>query len=399
MYWRVEALTAKRSELIQTMKGNLEDIENHAKIYGLEILSISPDYSAILKNIFLQTQLSYSVLTVFFKDFADMQRSGLSVNEAIHTLNETTSNKILQEALRKIANYIQDGRSLEESFEMSGVFPKMVAITLAAAEKTGNIPELLETLARYYSFKSENRHKMIKSLIYPTVIFCLLTGLSIFISIKLVPLMRSFLPPSARDGFTARMLIDYAAFIRNEGWMVILFLIALGFGLKHGWRQYQDQCMEVIFKVPLIGDLMKNAELSYLFLNLYVYQKSGVNIIQTITHIHDAHKSYVTDKLLLIRERLFKGTSIGDSFKQDPFFSSFVCQNLSKGQISGSLPMYLERIHRYYEIKSTESITAMIALVEPLLLVMAAAFLLVILCTFILPIYSNMTQLGDSVFK
>jgi len=34
----------------------------------------------------------------------------------------------------------------------------------------------------------------------------------------------------------------------------------------------------------------------------------------------------------------------------------------------------------------------MIAMIEPLLVVMAALFLLMILCAFILPVYSNMNQ-------
>ena len=118
-----------------------------------KFLNISPDYTALIKSIFQSHKLSSSVLAVFFNDFADMQRCGLSVNEAINTLNETTSNMVLKEALRKISNFINDGRSLEESFENTKIFPKIVSVSLSAAEKTGNIPELLDLLAQYYKFK------------------------------------------------------------------------------------------------------------------------------------------------------------------------------------------------------------------------------------------------------
>jgi type IV pilus assembly protein PilC len=101
----------------------------------------------------------------------------------------------------------------------------------------------------------------------------------------------------------------------------------------------------------------------------------------------------------LIRDRIFKGASLGDAFKQDPFFPAFVCQNLTKGQVSGFVPQYLERIYKYYDIKTKESITAIIAMIEPTLLIMAALFLLMILCTFILPIYTSMGQMGEGVFK
>jgi type II secretory pathway component PulF len=399
MYWKIEALTAKRSEITQTFEGSLEDVKNQATVYSLEVLSISPDYAALIKSIFQNHKLSSLVLAVFFKDFADMQRCGLSVNEAIGILNETTSNTALKEALKKISNFINDGRSLEESFENTGIFPKIVSVSLSAAEKTGKISELLDLLAQYYKLKNENRKKITRSLIYPGVIFCLLTGLSIFMSFKLVPLLKAFLPPGSKNSLSATILIGYASFIKEYWWATLLCMTGAVFLFKHLWDNYREKLAEAVFAIPLLGDLIKNIELSQIFLNLYVYQASGVNIIQAITNIHQADNTYITEKLLLIRENIFKGTSLGDAFKQDPFFPPFVHQNLSKGQISGFLPQYFERIHKYYDIKAKESIGAMIAMVEPSLLVMAALFLLTILCTFILPIYTNMSQMGDGVFK
>ena len=399
MYWKIEALTAKRTLITQTIEGTREDVENQALVYGLEILSVSPDYVAFIKGVLKGHQLSSSELSVFFKDFADLQKCGASITESVSTLYETTSNNVLKEALKKIGNFINDGRTLEESFENTRVFPKIVSVSLSAAEKTGNIPELLGILAQYYTFKNENRKKLTKSLIYPAIILFLLTGLSIFISIKLVPLLKALLPPGSKNSLSATILIGYAEFVKLYWWAVLLGLLGLAFLLKHLWKNYREQLMEIIFKIPLIGELIKNIELSHVFLNLFVYQRSGVNIIQTITNIHQANNTYITEKMLLIRDRIFKGASIGDAFKQDPFFPTFVHQNLSKGQVSGFLPQYLERIYKYYDIKTKESIEAIIATIEPSLLVIAALFLLTILCTFILPIYTNISQMGEGVFK
>ena len=314
-------------------------------------------------------------------------------------MNETTSNTILKEALRKINNFINDGRSLEESFENTKIFQKIVTATLSAAEKSGNIPELLDLLAQYYKFKFENHKKITKSLVYPGVVFCMLTGLSIFISITLVPQLRSFLPLSASHSLSAVILIGYADFIKEYWWAVILFLAWIIFFIKYLWDNNREKLMETVFSIPLLGNLIKNIELSHVFMNLYVYQKSGVNIIETITNIHQANKTYITDKLILIRERIFKGASLSDAFKQDKFFTPFICQNLTKGQVSGYLPQYFERIYKYYDIKTKESIGAMISMIEPLLLMMAASFLLMIICTFILPVYTNMSSIGSGVFK
>lgn len=399
MFWKIEALTAKRSEISQTLDGSLEDVKNQAMLYGLEILSIYPDYRALIKSIFQGHKLSSSVLAVFFNDLSDMHRCGLSVNEAINTLNETSSNMVLKVALKKISNFINDGRSLEEAFINTKVFSKIIPATISAAEKTGNIPELLDLLAQYYKFKNENMKKIIKSLVYPGVVFCMLSGLSIFISITLVPQLKTFLPTSASNSISAIILIGYSNFIKEYWWTIILFLVIAVFFIKHLWDNNREKLMEGVFHVPLLGDLMKNMELSYIFLNLYVYLKSGVNIIQTITNIHQANKTYITEKLILIRDRIFKGASLGEAFKEDPFFPPFVYQNMTKGQVNGYLPQYLERIYKFYDIKTKETIGVMIALLEPLLLVMTALFLLTIVCAFILPVYTNINQMGAGVFQ
>ncbi len=66
MYWKMEALTAKRSEITQTIEGSLEDVKNQAMLYGLEILSISPDYIAFIKSMFQTHKLSSSVIICIF---------------------------------------------------------------------------------------------------------------------------------------------------------------------------------------------------------------------------------------------------------------------------------------------------------------------------------------------
>jgi type II secretory pathway component PulF len=294
---------------------------------------------------------------------------------------------------------INDGRSLEESFADTKVFPKIVGQSLSAAEKTGNIPELLDLLGQYYRFKNENRNKITRSLIYPGVVFGLLTGLSIFISLRLVPLLKTFLPPGSKNSLSATVLIGYAGFIKGYWWATFLCLAGGAFLINYIWNNHREKFMVTLFSVPLFGNLIKNMELSQVFLNLYVYQKSGVNIVQTITNVHKANNTYITGKLILIRERIFKGISLGDAFREDPFFPPFVHQNLDKGQVNGLFSQYFERIYKYYDIKTKESITAIIALIEPALLIIAALFLLMILGTFILPIYTNMSQMGEGVFK
>ncbi len=376
----------------------MQEVQHQAPVYGLEVLDIARDLAMIVKSLFQNQKLNAAVLSVFFKDFADMQKCGLSVEESVQAMYETSSNAELKRALKKMGNFIYDGRSLEESLRNTGLFPQLVCISLGSAEKTGHVPQLLDVLAQYYGVQYENRQKMIKSMLYPASIFCVLTGLSIFISIKLVPLTKALLPAGSNPNWPALVLTGYAHLIRTFGWALpLLFMgcVLLAKGLKEHWR---EQGMAFVYGVPGLGPLMKNAELAHVFLNMYVYQKSGVNIIQTIKELDQAYHSYMTEKLVKVGDRIFKGASMAEAFRQDPFFPPFIHQNLGKGQISGFWPQYFERIYKYYDLKTKASIDAMIAALEPALLVMAALFLLAILSAFILPIYANLSSMGEGIF-
>lgn len=394
MYWKVEALTAKRTPITQIMDGGLEDIKNQAELYGLEILSVRPDYGALLRNLFCHRRLSAAVLAVFFSDFADMQRCGLSVHESMNTLQETTTHTALKNALKKIRNLISDGYSLQEAFEAAKIFPKMVPMTLSAAERTGRIPELLDALAQHFKLTNDNQKKIVGAMVYPLVIFCLLSGLSVFISISLAPELKTFFPTCAHPNLAAEVLIGYADFIKRYWWGIFLGLGGAMVPMKYLWDNYREKFMETVLEIPVTGAFMKNMELAHIFGRMYVYQKSGINIIETIDNMYQASPCYVTAKLLLVRDRLFKGLSLSESFRQDPFFPPFVYQNLTKGEQSGYAPQYFERIARYYDIKTREALAAMTAMVEPLFMVIAAGFLLMIVSAFILPIYASMSKMG-----
>ena len=66
MYWKLEALTAQRTQITQIIEGSLEDVKTQAAVYGLEILNISPDYTALLNSIFQSRKLSSSCISCIF---------------------------------------------------------------------------------------------------------------------------------------------------------------------------------------------------------------------------------------------------------------------------------------------------------------------------------------------
>ena len=396
MYWKLEALTATKTFITKVVEGTYEEVVSDAALYDLEIISVSPDYLSILKNLFRVRKLSSGVLSIFFNDFAAMQKSGMSLNESFTALSDSTSNELLKDAIKKMETYVIDGRSLQEAFEYTKIFPKMVITTISVAEKSGAIVELSKVLAEYYKYSSETKKKMIGSLLYPCGILLSLTVFSIYICMNLIPKLA---PLFQHANASTSFLINYANFVKNYWWLIVLGILGLGAFIKYAWDNNRDNLMELVFKIPLFGNLYKSMELSNLFLNFYVYIKSGLNVVETLSHLHQAHNTYVTEKLLTIKQRILNGSSLTDAFKADKFFPSLIVQNLLKGEKTGNLGNNLKTIYDYYDTRSKEMMELFLKIIEPSLMVLSASFLIIVWSGSIGAIYTNVNHLGAGVFK
>jgi len=378
----------------QNCKGSRQEVSDHLRISGLDLISIHPDYQRYFLDLFQKSKLSSAVLSSFFKDFSRALKSGLSAGEAAGSLNEQTTDPLLKETLKQLGISMIDGHSLKEAFENTKVFPSIVLSTLDAAEKSGNLTEVASLLSEYFKFMNENKIRTIKSLVYPACVFIALTVASVVISIKLVPQMGSILPPQAKENLSAKFITGYAALMQSYWWMALIVLLAVVFSCIKIWEHKKDRLMKHVFKLPLLGTLIKEMELTLIFLNLYVYQKSGVNIIASLSNICSNQPNYVTRRLVDIKNKMNQGYSLGEAFKTDDFFPSLIWMNIKKGETTGNVYQYFYEIYHYYDQKSRDSIETLITFINPALLSIAVAYLGLIISCFILPLYSSMSGSG-----
>jgi type II secretory pathway component PulF len=144
--------------------------------------------------------------------------------------------------------------------------------------------------------------------------------------------------------------------------------------------------------MPLLGNLIKEMELTVIFLNLYVFQKSGVNIIASLASIYSNQPNFVTRRLMGIRDKVDQGYSLGEALKTDDFFPSLIWMNIKKGETTGNLYQYFYEIFQYFDQRSRDSIELLITFINPALLSIAVAYLGLIISCFILPLYSTMSK-------
>ena len=97
--------------------------------------------------------------------------------------------------------------------------------------------------------------------------------------------------------------------------------------------------------------------------------------------------SYLKEKLSLIKVLVEKGASIDEAFKETGLFENMIIQMVKAGENSGQLDSMLEKIAQYYGMKFNYILDNMSAYIEPIMLTLLAAMVLLLALGIFLPMW------------
>lgn len=399
MIWKYNAITkGMGNKLAGVFKGTRQEALCFMDENALIVIDLTRDYGALVKELFKRRTLSDATMATFFLDFGMSCESGMNVSETLATLAPTTTDPLLKEAIKKIAQVIEGGETLKAAFENTGVFPRMISTSIDAAERSGNIPEVVKALSEYLKFSDETRKRIIHAFIYPAVLFVAITILTVVISTTLVPKLSLLLPDKAATTFSAKVFLGYSHFMQHYWWFLILIILGIGGVARYLWTNKKNEFVSVLYTMPHVGPLMKEIALSRYFMCLAVYLKSGVPINTAITNIHEAHPTYLTQRFINCRDYIIGGLSFWAAIERDPFFPAFVSHNIRKGEAQGQLKEYVYKVCRHYENRSRAIIEAIVAVIGPAMVVFAVIVFAFIVLTFFMPIYTNIGNMANQLY-
>jgi type IV pilus assembly protein PilC len=91
--------------------------------------------------------------------------------------------------------------------------------------------------------------------------------------------------------------------------------------------------------------------------------------------------------IFVAKEGITKGSSISFSLAAGKLFPNLLLKMVRVGEQSGSLPEVLERTAEYYERRVEATISTMIKMLEPILVISVGVIVLVTIIALYLPIF------------
>jgi len=322
-----------------------------------------------------------------------MTEGGIPITTALMAISEDIENLHLQQILQEILEKIQKGQTLSDSIaEYPKVFNQLSCAMILAGETGGNLPDALQRLAEYFDNRDKLAKKVKGAMAYPIFVFSFIIIIVIFIMAFVVPRFRDIFDQIGGEmpAFTEAFMSVYDM-MKNYALHIIGCCVLLGIStvLISKTKKGHYLFSRMALTLPLMGKIISQAFVATFCKTMATLLAAGVSVLEVFDILstmssNDVIKSAVTRT----REQIVGGSNLSISMTEAGFFPNMVIKMMQVGEESGALPKVLERTAMYYERKVDSTITTVMGLLEPIMIVVVGGIVLIVVLALYLPIFS-----------
>lgn len=346
-------------------------------------------------------KLKLKELAIFSRQFSTMLTSGLTVIKCLDVLYQQTTSKFLKATILNVYEAVQKGDSLSKAMKLQkDAFPPLFLSMVAAGEASGSLDNVMLRMADQFEKDNKLQNKISQALIYPAILMVLIIAVIILMLVGILPrFMTMFDEFGGTVPTPTRILLAISGAMTNYWYIIIsvIMLIAVlwsAFLKSTSGRLWWDRLK---IKFPVVGNLLLIVVSSRFSRTMASLFSSGMPIVQSLEIVGDVlGNKYVQSKLQDVGEDVRRGVSLSAAIRKTALFPPMLCSMLTIGEESGNLDEILNKTSAFYDEESDTAIQKLIALIEPIMIVILAAVVGFIIISIMLPIFTIYNNVGNS---
>ncbi len=339
-----------------------------------------------------QGKLRQSTFLIFNQQFLTLIKAGLPILTALDLLIKRQRDKSLLRLLEDVRERVKGGELLSDAFAAQQVFPKMYTTTLMAGEKSGSMEEVLGRYITYQRMVQTFRKKLLVSLVYPALLVTMVTVMLIFLITYVVPKFAELF-----DNLGAQLpamtvfMLSIGLNAQKYAW-IVLVVAAVATVLLLRWKQSDrgaERIDRFLLSLPLIGEIRLKYQVANFSRILATLLQGGLPLVPAMETAGASMSSRQMLKgVTAAAERVREGQSLAHSLEDQKLFPDLAVEMLEVGESTGALPAMLSSVAEFYEEDVQTALSAAMALIEPVILIIMAVFVGGILISLYMPIFT-----------
>lgn len=258
-------------------------------------------------------------------------------------------------------------------------------------ENTGQLDTAFMQIKIYLEAECQTHRRIKAALRYPSmVVIAIILAIGI-INVVVIPSFRNFFASfGAKLPLPTQILISCSDLIVNHGWLLISLAMIISVSAfvflhypngKWWWSYFK-------LKIPFIGDILKRAIYARFCRAFAMSVKANVPLLQAFKIVSKVvDNPYLAGKILLMRQSVERGETLFVAAKNTDMFSPLVLQMLMVGEETGEIENVLMEVADYYEQDVDYDLKRLNDAIEPLLIIIIAAMVLVLALGVFLPMW------------
>lgn len=336
--------------------------------------------------------LNTTQLAIMTRQLATLLGAGLTVEQTLNALIEQAESEHERQIVASIRSDVLAGQPLARALaNQRNVFPEVYRTLVDAGERSGKLPDVLMRLADYTEDREALRGKVVLAFVYPILItivaIVVVGGLLTYVVPQVVSVFQN---QNQTLPLLTRMLIAVSDGLRAT-WPILIGGVVVGAiaiyqmlkvpAIRFRWHR-------TLLRLPLAGPLARGLNTARLASTLAILVGSRVPLLASLR----AGAGVVTNipmkqALDQAAQRVQEGASLSRSLGVSKLFPPLMVHMIASGEASGRLAEMLERTSTQQGRELERRIGALVALLEPLMILVMGGIVLVIVLAILLPIF------------
>lgn len=331
-------------------------------------------------------------LALMTRQLATLVRSGSPLEESLATTAKQTEKAHVKRIVVAVRSKVTEGHTLEAAMrDFPAAFPELYRSTIAAGEQSGHLDTVLDRLADYAESRQEMQQRISGALLYPLI----LTSLAILVAVGLL----TYVVPQVTQVFDnlgqqlpliTRVLIATSDASKAYGLYVLIVLVILAFLFANRMRneKFRHRVHRMMLRLPLIAKLVKGINTARFARTLSILFASGVPALESLRIAAEVIRNLPMRKAVIdAAANVREGASIQASLDRSRLFPPMTLHLIASGESSGNLEEMLERAATHQERELNTTISRLMTLFEPLLILVMGLLVFGIVLAILLPIF------------
>lgn len=345
-------------------------------------------------------KLKRAEVVMFTEELSDMLAAGLQLEPALKSMESRQELGNLKAVSTRIRQLVRDGMNFSTALKrVSPSFGPLYCSLAAAGEASGALDTILKRQAHYLKTLAELQSRLILAMIYPAFLVAAGIGVSIVFVTTLIPQLTQLIEstPGGKLPLPIELMVAGTDFLKKY-WYVILILVVAGGLFFKAWKDNPENRPtwdRTKLRMPMMGPVVASRFYVQFLETMANLVGNGLPLLRALELSRDATQNLaLRGELNTVISQVGDGRSFSKALVRTGAFPALLIDMVSVGEQTGKLDLALRRAAERYDKELDKSLSRIMALIMPTILIIMAGLIGTMAYLMITAIFQTISNLG-----